>query len=147
MVLFSTIKVSIIINTLHDFARVLRRLQANDIQFIVASGNPYYQLQGQFPGLSSQLAFVAENGVECIDHDHFIYCGQVAPEAIRGILKLHQSITESDFLLSGRHHAFVFDDASPYFREHIQSHYPNFRLIHDLSAVDDQIVNYSWKYQ
>lgn len=122
------------------FARVLRRLQANDIQFIVASGNPYYQLQGQFPGLSSQLAFVAENGVECIDHDHFIYCGQVAPEAIRGILKLHQSITESDFLLSGRHHAFVFDDASPYFCEHIQSHYPNFRLIHDLSAVDDQIV-------
>ena len=38
------------------FAHTLKRLQAADIQFIVASGNPYYQLQGQFPEFSQQLA-------------------------------------------------------------------------------------------
>lgn len=122
------------------FTQILKRLQAAGIQFIVASGNPYYQLQGQFPGLSDQLAFVAENGVECVDHNHFIYCGQVVEDAIPGILKLHQSIPDSDFLLSGRHHAFVFDDASQTFCDHIQSHYPHFRLIHSLEEVDDQIV-------
>lgn len=122
------------------FAQILKRLQAADIQFIVASGNPYYQLQGQFPEFSQQLAFVAENGVECIDHGQFIYCGQVAESAIHGILDLHKSMPDSDFLLSGRQHAFVFDDASENFIHHIGSHYPNFRLIHDLSQVDDTIV-------
>lgn len=126
-------------NHLH-FQQTLRRLQAAGIQFIVASGNPYYQLRGQFGDLIDQLAFVAENGVECIDHGKFIYCGQVADEAINGILKLHQSIEHSDFLLSGQHHAFVFDDSSTDFIRRIGSHYPHFQLIHDLSQVDDRIV-------
>lgn len=122
------------------FARLLPRLQAAGIQFIVASGNPYYQLKGQFANVYKQLAFVAENGVECIDHGKFIYCGQVADEAIKGILNIHHSIAGSDFLLSGRHRAFIFDDSTPDFMKRIIKHYPHYTFIHDLSEVDDQIV-------
>lgn len=122
------------------FGRILKRLQDHQIQFVVASGNPYYQLKMAFPDYVDSLCFVAENGVECFDHGQMVYCGEVDPDAITGIYKLYQQTPGSTFLVSGLHRAFILRGEDPDFVSRIQAHYPHLRTIDSLSEVDDRVV-------
>ena len=45
------------------FKRILAAMQEVGCQFVVASGNQYYQLRDLFPDYYDELSFVAENGV------------------------------------------------------------------------------------
>ena len=44
------------------FQAQFEQLKARNIEFVVASGNQYYQLISFFPELKDQISFVAENG-------------------------------------------------------------------------------------
>lgn len=49
----------------YDHARFMvqyQELKKRDIEFVVASGNQYYQLISFFPELKDEISFVAENG-------------------------------------------------------------------------------------
>ncbi|STD18702.1 HAD-superfamily hydrolase, subfamily IIB [Enterobacter asburiae] len=43
------------------------QLKARDVEFVVASGNQYYQLISFFPELKDRISFVAENGALVFD--------------------------------------------------------------------------------
>ena len=45
------------------FRRILAAMQEVGCQFVVASGNQYYQLRDLFPDYYDELSFVAENGL------------------------------------------------------------------------------------
>lgn len=125
----------------HDyFRKIFQRLQQHQIQFIVASGNPHYQLKMAFSDIVDDIDLVAENGVECFDHGQLVYCGEVAPSAVEGIFELYQSTPQSTFLISGLNTAFVMEGEDPDFIHHIQSHYPHLKTIQRLSEVNDKIV-------
>lgn len=122
------------------FRRIFKRLQEHHIQFVVASGNPYYQLKMAFPDYVDQLCFVAENGVECFDHGQLVYCGEVDSSAVKGIYNLYQQTPRSTFLVSGLHHAFILPGEDPDFIRRIQSHYPHLKEINSLAEIDDKVV-------
>lgn len=44
------------------FEKILSRMKQAGCQFVVASGNQYYQLRDLFPDYHETLSFVAENG-------------------------------------------------------------------------------------
>ena len=122
------------------FARIMSRLQEQHIQFIVASGNPIYQLHMAFPDYVDDLCFVAENGVECFDPGQMLYCGQIDPTTVREVFKLHQATPGSTFLASGLDHAFVIKGENPDFVQRIKKHYPRMVMINSLAEIDDPIV-------
>lgn len=45
-----------------QFRRILSRMKSAGCNFVVASGNQYYQLRDLFPGCCDELSFVAEKG-------------------------------------------------------------------------------------
>lgn len=54
----------------YDRARFMaqyQELKKRDIEFVVASGNQYYQLISFFPQLTDEISFVAENGGWCLN--------------------------------------------------------------------------------
>ena len=53
------------------FKAVLSRMKAVDCQFVVASGNQYYQLRSLFPNYYDELSFVAENGAFVKDKRYY----------------------------------------------------------------------------
>ena len=122
------------------FSHIMQRLQKKQIQFIVASGNPIYQLHMAFPDYVDDLCFISENGVECFDHGKMIYCGQIEPATVQGIFKLHQETPGSTFLASGLDHAFVIKGENPEFAKRIKKHYPRMKAINSLDEIDDPIV-------
>lgn len=125
----------------HDyFAKVYDLMVAKGVQFVVASGNPHYQLEDRFPTVKDQLAFVAENGVELMDHGELVYCGEVAMETVERVNALHQAIVGSHFIISAYDTAYTFKDEDPAFVEHAIKHYPHMKRIDSLSEVDDKVT-------
>ena len=59
------------------FQAQFEQLKARDIEFVVASGNQYYQLISFFPELKDQISFVAENGALVFDHGEQIFHGEL----------------------------------------------------------------------
>lgn len=49
-----------------EFHRLIKRLRAQDISFVVASGNSMPRLRMMFGDLVNQLDFVAENGAHLL---------------------------------------------------------------------------------
>ena len=47
-------------------------------QFVVASGNQYWQLRDYFPGYDEELSFVAENGAYVKDHADVVFVGKIS---------------------------------------------------------------------
>ena len=55
------------------FKRILSHMKAAGCNFVVASGNQYYQLRDLFPGYYDELSFVAENGAFVKDRKELIF--------------------------------------------------------------------------
>ena len=52
------------------FLAQYQRMREQNIRFVVASGNQYYQLISFFPEIAHQIAFVAENGGWVVSADN-----------------------------------------------------------------------------
>jgi len=59
------------------FLSQFRALQARGIEFVVASGNQFYQLISFFPEIKDQISFVAENGALVYEHGKEIFTGEL----------------------------------------------------------------------
>lgn len=125
------------------FEKVYAQLQAKDVEFVVASGNPIYQLvEKRFPKEADGMAFVAENGVELIDRGQEIYCGQFTKEQVETLVAFFRSIPGGHLIISGRHHAFAFADEDPLFVKRVQPHYIHMQQINSLADIDDPVVKF-----
>lgn len=125
------------------FEKVYAQLQTKNVEFVVASGNPIYQLvERRFPKEAEGMAFVAENGVELVDRGQEIYCGRFTEEQVATLADFFRSIPGGHLIISGRHHAFAFVDEDPIFVKRVQSHYIHMKKIQSLAEIDDQVVKF-----
>ena len=60
------------------FLAQFAQLQQRGIEFVVASGNQYYQLISFFPEIREQISFVAENGALVYEHGTQLFHGEPA---------------------------------------------------------------------
>lgn len=122
------------------FQRIFEQLQTHQIKLVIASGNPYYQLEGQFKAVQDQLAYVAENGVEVLQDGRLISCGQMPTAAIQQVAELHQQIPGSEFILSGYNQAYLMSTGAPDFYEIVIKHYPGMQRINHLAEINEPVV-------
>lgn len=122
------------------FLKVFRELQARGIQFIAASGNPVYQLQRTFAEVKDDLVYVAENGVELIDHQEDVFVGQLDPQAVQSLVAEIQAIPHTKTILSGRHQAYWLGGIPADFQVIVDRHYPGCQPIQSLAEVNDPIA-------
>ena len=122
------------------FLAVYRELVARGIQFIVASGNPVYQLQKTFAPVKDELVYVAENGVELIDHGQDVFVGQISAQTVARLAALAETIPTKRLILSGRHQAYILGDLPADFVRVAEHHYPGVKEISNLDQVSDPVV-------
>lgn len=68
------------------FERVLKELEARDIEFVVASGNQMGRLNRMFDGLTDRLAFVADNGAHIVEEGETVIKQVMSHELARACL-------------------------------------------------------------
>ena len=68
------------------FNRLFDKFMADDIKFVVASGNQYRQIIQQFPEHKHQMTFVAENGGHIIENGRTLQEAFETEEAISALV-------------------------------------------------------------
>ena len=108
------------------FQAQFEQLKARNIEFVVASGNQYYQLISFFPELKDQISFVAENGALVFDHGEQIFHGE---------LTRHESQIVIGELLK--------DKAPEAFVKLMSKHYHRLKPISDYRDIEDVLFKFS----
>src|SRR5699024_9385761 len=88
------------------FKAILSRMKDVGCQFVVASGNQYYQLRSLFPDDYNELSFVAENGALVKDKEELVFSADVPKEAILSVLEICKQHPEIKNVMCGLNNAY-----------------------------------------
>lgn len=69
------------------FLKDYEQLKEKGIHFVVASGNPYIQLQGSFGEEASELTYIAENGAYVVDQGKELFLASISKQNVKQIIE------------------------------------------------------------
>ncbi|MGB2079830.1 MAG: Cof-type HAD-IIB family hydrolase [Vibrio sp.] len=127
------------------FAKQYQALQAQDIKFVVASGNQYYQLAYYFPEIADDIAFVAENGTLIVNQGTKVAHHPIPTEAVTDSIALLSSRDDIDFVVCGLDSAYAPANASQAFMNTAHNHYRRLKQVDNFDGIDDPIIKFSIK--
>ena len=125
------------------FQAQFQQLQARDIEFVVASGNQYYQLISFFPELKNQISFVAENGALVFDHGEKIFHGELTRHESQIVIGELLKDKQLNFVACGLESAYVSDKAPDEFVALMSKHYHRLKRISNYHEIDDVLFKFS----
>lgn len=126
------------------FRRILSRMQDAGCQFVVASGNQYYQLRDLFPGYEDELSFVAENGAFVKDHKELVFAADMPKETVDAVIDVCREYPEVSNVLCGVKSAYCQrGTVSQDFFDLTGIYYHRLQWVDDLKEVKDQILKFA----
>lgn len=126
------------------FKAALSRMKAAGCQFVIASGNQYYQLRSLFPGYYDELSFVAENGAFVKEKEELVFSAEMSRAAILKVLELCKAHPEVKNVMCGLESAYCErETVSQEFFELTNIYYHRLKWVDDFAQVDDQILKFA----
>ncbi|HIZ95182.1 MAG TPA: Cof-type HAD-IIB family hydrolase [Candidatus Ligilactobacillus excrementavium] len=129
------------------FAKLYQKMQERGIQFVVASGNQYFQLQTFFSDFP-EIIYVADNGAYIRDVKKEYFGSYFKHEQANEILKRLNVYPHlfDELVVSGFKDAYVLNDSSDEFIQ--TAHYYNRHLqkVASFNSVSEEITKYSFNY-
>lgn len=125
------------------FQAQFEQLKARDIEFVVASGNQYYQLISFFPELKEHISFVAENGALVFDHGEQIFHGELTRHESQIVIGELLKDKQLNFVACGLENAYVSNSAPDEFVALMSKHYHRLKRISDYQDIDDVLFKFS----
>ncbi len=126
------------------FKAILSRMNAVGCQFVVASGNQYYQLRDQFLEIDHELSFVAENGAFVKEKDKLLFTADITREAILATLNLCKKHPEIQNVMCGVKSAYCErGTVSEAFYELTNKYYYKLQWVDDFAQVEDTILKFA----
>ena len=123
------------------FQRILDRMDEVGAQFVIASGNQYWQLRDYFPGYDERISFVAENGAYVKDHDQVVFVGEIDRATTLATLTWIEGHSDITNVMSCENCAYVERGRMPEdFFEFMRTYYHRMEWVDSLRAVDDREV-------
>lgn len=126
------------------FQRILARMKSMGCQFVVASGNQYYQLRDLFPGYDDELSFVAENGALVKDRKELVFTADMPKETVDFVIDICRQYPEIQNVLCGVESAYCERGAvDEEFFAKTGIYYHRLKWTDDFKAVKDQILKFA----
>lgn len=126
------------------FKHILSRMQNAGCNFVVASGNQYYQLRDLFPGYYDELSFVAENGAFVKDRKELVFTANMAKETVDFVIDICDEYPEVLNVLCGVNSAYCQrGTVSQDFFELTNIYYHRLQWTDDFKDVKDQILKFA----
>lgn len=83
------------------FRHILSRMNDVGCNFVVASGNQYYQLRDLFPGYYDEMSFVAENGAFVKDRKEIVFTADMPKDTVDEVIDVCREYPEIANVLCG----------------------------------------------
>lgn len=126
------------------FKKILSRMQNAGCNFVVASGNQYYQLRDLFPGYYDELSFVAENGAFVKDRKEVVFTADMPKETVDFVIDVCREYPEVLNVLCGVESAYCErGTVSQEFFELTNIYYHRLAWTDDFKEVKDQILKFA----
>ena len=125
------------------FQAQFEQLKARDIEFVVASGNQYYQLISFFPEIREQISFVAENGALVYEHGQQLFHGELTRHESQVVIGELLKDRQLNFVACGLESAYVSDNAPDAFVALMSKHYHRLQRISDYQNINDTLFKFS----
>ncbi|MBS5523890.1 MAG: HAD family hydrolase [Clostridiales bacterium] len=126
------------------FLRILSRMKDLGCQFVVASGNQYYQLRDLFPGYYDELSFVAENGALVKDRTELVFTADIPKETVDFTIDICRKYPEIQNVLCGVQSAYCErGSVSQQFFELTGIYYHRLKWVDDFKQVNDRILKFA----
>ncbi|MGX7244175.1 Cof-type HAD-IIB family hydrolase [Enterococcus quebecensis] len=122
------------------FSKLYQQMKQQDVRFVVASGNQYYQLKTFFPEIEQELSFVAENGAYVISEGKEIFSGEIPSDLIQEVLTILADFEEGHTILCGKNSAYVGENEPDSFIEHGSKYYHRLKKVSNLSEVKNDTL-------
>ncbi|MGX6978074.1 Cof-type HAD-IIB family hydrolase [Vagococcus elongatus] len=126
------------------FKAAFSRMKDVGCQFVVASGNQYYQLRSHYPEYYHELSFVAENGAFVKDKEELVFSADISKTAVLSVLELCKKYPEVKNVMCGLASAYLErGTVSEKFYELTSTYYHRLKWVDDFSRVEDQILKFA----
>jgi len=125
------------------FMAQFEQLKARNIEFVVASGNQYYQLISFFPEIKNQISFVSENGALVYEHGKELFHGELTRHEYQIVLGELLKDRGLNFVACGLESAYLSENAPPAFVELMSHHYHRLKPVRDYHDIDDKMFKFS----
>lgn len=124
------------------FARLYAKLQAKRIQFVVASGDQYFQLKSFFKPYPD-IIYIAENGAFIRGRQKTYALHQYKAAAIKEIEQFLLQQKEIHFLVCGAQNAYELTKFGQEYYDLSHPYYFHLRQVASLAEIHDQILKFS----
>lgn len=126
------------------FKAILSRMKEVGCQFVVASGNQYYQLRSLFPEYHEELSFVAENGALVKDKEELVFSANIPKETVHSVPEICKKYPEIKNVMCGLNSAYCEREAvSKDFFDLTNIYYHRLKWVDDFEQVEDQILKFA----
>lgn len=126
------------------FKRILAKMEQEGCEFVVASGNQYYQLRDLFPGYDHKLSFVAENGALVKDHNTLVYAASIPKSTVDKVTDVLNEDPEIKNVLCGLNSAYCQKGSVDQdFYDLTSIYYHRLQWTDDFKQVEDQILKFA----
>ncbi|GBU10502.1 flavin mononucleotide phosphatase [Erysipelotrichaceae bacterium] len=125
------------------FAKLYEKMLAAGIEFVVASGNQYYQLASFHPDIFEDISYVADNGAYILATNMPIAVGEFPAGVVEKMITLIHSIPNTHFIVCGQKSAYAFADVDEDFYETIGHYYHRLEKVTSLAEIDDKLFKFA----
>lgn len=126
------------------FRRILDHMEAIGAEFVIASGNQYWQLRDYFPGYDERLSFVAENGAYVKDHAEVAYVGAMEHEVVLATLDWIDAHADIENVMSCLDCAYAERGRMrEWFFEFMRTYYHRLDWVDSLREVRDPVLKFA----
>lgn len=125
------------------FNKLYEQMKKNNIRFVVASGNQYYQLIFFFD-YPEELTFISENGGYIVKEGEEIFSVEINNEIYHKIVDVLEKYPEIDInIVCGKNSAYVTHDMSEKDFQIFLKYFPKMMRVDNLHDINDQIIKFS----
>lgn len=126
------------------FRHILSRMKDAGCNFVVASGNQYYQLRDLFPGYYDEMSFVAENGAFVKDRKEIVFTADMPKDTVDEVIDVCREYREIANVLCGVDSAYCQrGTVSQAFFELTGIYYHRLKWVDNFKEVKDQILKFA----
>lgn len=126
------------------FEKIFARMKELNCNFVVASGNQYYQLREIFKKYSGEISFVSDNGAYVETRGELIFAADIPKETVASVTEICRQYPNIYKFLCGVKSAYCEKNTVPEDLYNFMKKYmPRLELVDDFTKVDDQFLKFA----
>ncbi len=125
-----------------EFEQTYNDLKFKGIQFVVASGRPYYSLLPQFENFNHDIIFIGENGGIIAFKDKQVIISSFPKDGIEDIILQELKLPYTEMIICTAHKPYTYSK-NPVFLNESKKYYPNIKVLEYPETIKDPILKFA----